>query len=333
MTQPRLRVLILGGYGFFGGNLVRLLADEPRLTLIVAGRSLTKAQDFCRRVPTKGETIPAAIDRDGDIEASLRTLAPHIVVDASGPFQSYGEKGDADPLSRDPRGDRPLARTTWISPMPRPSSRASARSIRPPRTKASSCFPGVSSFPVLTAAVVRRLAQGMEQVESITGGIAPSPYADVGLNVLQAIAGYAGQPVKLTRNGQPALGYGLTESLRFTICPPGCMPLRNTRFSLVDVPDLQVLPPLVAGRAVGLAGRGASARNPASCVEWPRLARALEGLAVALALGSTVSSRHRLSPLGRASRRHVRARRGRARPIASPSPAPGICWPRARMVP
>ena len=87
MTQPRLRVLILGGYGFFGGNLVRLLADRPRLTLIVAGRSRTKAQDFCRRVPTKGETIPVAIDREGDIEASLRTLAPQIVVDASGPFK------------------------------------------------------------------------------------------------------------------------------------------------------------------------------------------------------------------------------------------------------
>ena len=53
--------------------------------------------------------------------------------------------------------------------------------------------------------------------------------------------------MKLTRHGQPSLGYGLTELLRYTICPPGCMPLRNTRFSLVDVPDLQVLPPLWPG--------------------------------------------------------------------------------------
>ena len=42
-----LKVLILGGYGTFGGRLAQLLADEERLTLIVAGRSLAKAQAFC----------------------------------------------------------------------------------------------------------------------------------------------------------------------------------------------------------------------------------------------------------------------------------------------
>jgi hypothetical protein len=246
MTQPRLRVLILGGYGFFGGNLVRLLADEPHLTLIISGRSLAKAKDFCRHVPVHGETIPAAIDRDGDIEASLRTFAPHIVVDASGPFQSYGQRGDADPY-------RVIRAAIAVGAHYMDLADASAFVAgvgtldQSAKDKGVFVLSGVSSFPVLTAAVVRRLAQGMEHVETITGGIAPSPYADVGLNVLQAIAGYAGQPVKMTRNGQPALGYGLTESLRVTICPPGRMPLHNTRFSLVDVPDLQVLPPLWPG--------------------------------------------------------------------------------------
>ena len=37
------RILIIGGYGTFGGRLVQLLADETRLTLIVAGRSREKA--------------------------------------------------------------------------------------------------------------------------------------------------------------------------------------------------------------------------------------------------------------------------------------------------
>ncbi len=55
---------------------------------------------------------------------------------------------------------------------------------------------GVSSFPVLTAAVVRKLAEGTSGIESITGGIAPSPYAGVGLNVIRAIASYAGKPVR-----------------------------------------------------------------------------------------------------------------------------------------
>jgi hypothetical protein len=103
---------------------------------------------------------------------------------------------------------------------------------------------GVSSFPVLSAAVVRKLSQDMTCLETIRGGIAPSPYAGVGLNVIRAIASYAGKPLSLIRNGKPATAYALTETMRYTICPPGYLPLRNTLFSLVDVPDLKVLPGL-----------------------------------------------------------------------------------------
>jgi Domain of unknown function (DUF4166) len=100
---------------------------------------------------------------------------------------------------------------------------------------------GVSSFPVLTAAVVRRLYSGLARVDSIRGGIAPSPFAGVGENVIRAISGYAGQPIQLVRDGKPSQGHPLTEQMRTTIAPPGRLPLRNTLFSLVDVPDLRAL--------------------------------------------------------------------------------------------
>jgi hypothetical protein len=102
----------------------------------------------------------------------------------------------------------------------------------------------VSSFPVLTAAVARRLARGLAKIETIVGGIAPSPYAGVGMNVIRAIASYSGKPLALVRGGRPAVGFAMTESVRYTISPPGHLPLRNIRFSLVDVPDLHVLPEL-----------------------------------------------------------------------------------------
>ena len=38
----------------------------------------------------------------------------------------------------------------------------------------------------------------MTRVDAIAGGIAPSPYAGLGPNVIRAIAGYAGKPVTLT---------------------------------------------------------------------------------------------------------------------------------------
>src|ERR1051325_1809816 len=84
------KVLILGGYGTFGGRLAQLLADENELTLLIAGRSREKAQDFCARLEASATLIPLAFDRDGDIESALRQSTPDLVVDASGPFQFYG---------------------------------------------------------------------------------------------------------------------------------------------------------------------------------------------------------------------------------------------------
>ena len=101
---------------------------------------------------------------------------------------------------------------------------------------------GASSFPVLTAAVVREMAKEMDIV-SIKGGIAPSPYAGIGLNVMRAVIGYAGGPVQLFRDGRITQATGLGESMRFTVAPPAKLPLRKVHFSLVDVPDLRIIPP------------------------------------------------------------------------------------------
>ena len=60
-----LRVLILGGYGTFGGRLARLLADEARLTLIVAGRSLQQAEAFCAALPAQSHVDPGGVRSRG----------------------------------------------------------------------------------------------------------------------------------------------------------------------------------------------------------------------------------------------------------------------------
>jgi hypothetical protein len=72
-------------------------------------------------------------------------------------------------------------------------------------------------------------------------GIAPSPFAGVGANVVRAIPSYAGQPVGLKRDGARTTARPFTESVRYTIASPGRLPLNRTLFSLVDVPDLQAL--------------------------------------------------------------------------------------------
>ena len=232
-----MKLLIVGGYGTFGGRIVQLLENEPRLELIIAGRSLARAEAYCKeRGTTKARLVPAMVDRDGDLGAQLSVLRPDIVVDASGPFQAYGE-------GRYRLVEACIAARIHYLDLADGSDFVAGVSAFDATARAAGIMvlSGVSSFPVLTAAVVRRLSAGMARVESILGGIAPSPFAGVGENVIRAIASYAGRPVRMMRDGGPAEGYPLTEQMRYTIAPPGRVPVRNTLFSLVDVPDLRAL--------------------------------------------------------------------------------------------
>lgn len=231
-----MKVLILGGYGVFGGRLAELLADRAELELVIAGRSRARAQAFCADYPGPARVTPLALDRR-DIARGLEALRPDLVVDASGPFQDYGE-------DRYGVVEACIAQGVDYLDFADSADFVFGISRFDAACKAAGVFvlSGVSSFPVLTAAVLREMEQEM-QVVSVTGGIAPSPYAGVGLNVMRAVTGYAGGPVKLLRDGRQVEAVGLAESMRFTVAVPGKMPLDNIRFSLVDVPDLQVIPP------------------------------------------------------------------------------------------
>jgi hypothetical protein len=219
MSAERLRVLILGGYGTFGGRLVRLLADEPRLTLLVAGRSLDKAKAFIRSVEAKATLEPVAMDRNGDTDGVLSALTPDLA-DAT---TFVAGISSLDPIARD-RGVFALS--------------------------------GCSSFPALSFAALDALKPGFTSIATVTAGIAPSPKVRMGLNVIKAVSSYAGKPVALTRGGKQATGYGLTDGVRRTIAPPGGIPLKSRRFVLADAPDLAFLPGALPGLRSTFTGAG-----------------------------------------------------------------------------
>ena len=60
--DARLRVLILGGYGFFGARLARLLADIAGVETIVGGRDLAKARAVAASLSVRaGKVNPALV--------------------------------------------------------------------------------------------------------------------------------------------------------------------------------------------------------------------------------------------------------------------------------
>lgn len=260
-----LTVLIVGGYGTFGGRLCDLLADEPRLTLIVAGRSLAKAEAFCRR-PSEARLVPARLDRDADVAAAVAALRPDIVVDASGPWQSYDRDHYAVVEAA------LAANADYMDLADEPGFVAGIGAFDAEARRAGVfALSGVSTFPVLSGAAVGALAVDLARIDAIRAGIAPSPFAGVGLNVIRAIASYAGKPVRVLRDGQWVDGVGMVDSIHRAITVPGHVPLPRLRFALVDVPDLEVLPlafPTVRDVFIGAGPRPAALHALLRALAW-----------------------------------------------------------------
>ncbi|BCE02498.1 SDR family oxidoreductase [Marinicellulosiphila megalodicopiae] len=231
-----MKIIIIGGYGVFGGRLVELLFDVVDLEIVVSGRNLSKAEVFCQGFNGQSTIRALYVDRN-NIDETLRSECPDIVIDASGPFQSYGSNHYCVIKSC-------IKQKVHYLDFADAAAFVFGVSKFDEEAKVAGVFvlSGVSSFPVLTAAVLRNMAKTMDIVK-VQGGIAPSVFAGVGMNVMRAVLSYAGEPVTLQRNGEISHGIGLAESMRYTIAVPGKLPLNNIRFSLVDVPDLQVIPP------------------------------------------------------------------------------------------
>ena len=230
-----MKIMILGGYGAFGGRLAELLADLESADIFICGRSLEKAQQACLALKGSASYYPVQIDRI-NINSALSSHRPDVLVDASGPFQAYGADPyfaakaciDAGVHYLDLADD--AAFVIGISQL---NSTAIKNGV--------TILSGVSTCPVLSSAALREISHGIE-VRKVTGGIAPSPHAKLGKSVVGAVMAYAGGNIELTRNGQTFTAKGLTESLDYVVSPPGHKPLKSRRFSLVDIPDLQILP-------------------------------------------------------------------------------------------
>ena len=228
-----MNVLIIGGYGFFGDKLSNLLANETGIHIIIAGRSLNKAQTACEKY-TQAQAIfsPLRFDRSKDIAAQLAGHDLDLIIDVSGPFQNYGERPYAVIDYAISAGIHYLDiadGADFVAGVSQFDSDAKRKKL--------TVLTGVSTYPVLTSCAVDRLAADLDSVTHIRAGIAPSPHNDMGRSVVDAISSYAGKPFPVLKDGLQVQAHGLTDGITRTICAPGKLPLDPLLFSNVDVPD------------------------------------------------------------------------------------------------
>lgn len=229
LTHQPLNVLVLGGYGNFGTRIVKALANDPGIQLVIGGRNMARAKALARETGADVEAM--AVDAtDAQLATKLKAGNIGLVIHTAGPFQAQGYAVaeacvDAGAHYIDLADGR-----RFVCDFP---AAMRARFVAAQRCAIS----GASTVPALSSAVIDHLTQGWQAIHTIDVCIAPAQTAPRGVATLESVLSYCGVPVDIWREGrwQQALGWANPVPVRFPRMQP-------RRAALCDIPDLELFP-------------------------------------------------------------------------------------------
>lgn len=220
------RVLILGGYGYFGGLIARMLALEENIEVVVAGRDGAKAQAFAESI---GAFWMALDVEKEDFPEALKVAAPQLVIHTGGPFQERGYGVARACIAQGCHyidlGDG----RTFVGGIAELDAAARAAGV--------CVVSGASSVPALTSAIMDRYAPQFARIEEVDYAIATAQRTNPGMATTAAILGYAGKPFTTLQDGREKTVYGWQSLTAWKYPELGWRLLGNC-----DVPDLALFP-------------------------------------------------------------------------------------------
>jgi len=227
------KVVVLGGYGNFGKRIVENLTSIEDITVIIAGRNLSKSSALVANLEntSAAKLEPLVIDIFADdFKEQLAILSPYLVIHTSGPFQGQDYRVPTACIECgahyiDLADDR-----RFVCDIAELDNEAKDKGVL--------IVSGASSVPGLSSAVVERYQNQFSTIESINLAIAPGNKAERGLATVEAILSYTGHPLNVFKEGRWQDVYGWMDSKVNDF--GGFVGKRH--LANVDVPDLELFP-------------------------------------------------------------------------------------------
>ena len=228
------RVLILGGYGNFGKRITQSLSVTAGLTLLVAGRNISKSQQLCRdlvRGGAVGELIPVLLDlNSSELVETLRGFSPDLVIHTGGPFQGQDYRVPEACIAVgshyiDLADDR-----RFVCDISALNKQAIDQGVL--------IVSGASSVPGLSSAVVDNFAERFSELDEIDFSIVPGNKAEKGEATVRGILSYTGHPFKVFSRGDWVNQYGWMAPRRVHFGDT----IGRRWLANVDIPDLELFP-------------------------------------------------------------------------------------------
>ncbi len=222
-------VLIIGGYGNFGSFIARMLAPEASVQLIIAGRSLSKAEALLKTLEAAHNPEAAQLDISHGLNEALHRIQPDIVIHTSGPFQAQSYHVAEACIGYGCHYIDLADGREFVCGINALNTHA--------KEKAVLVCSGASSVPCLTGAIIDKHVGEFASLESVEYAITTAQLTNRGLATIRAVLSYAGKPFTTLIDGkmQPVYGWlGLTKRKFWKM---------NLRLlGNCDVPDLALFP-------------------------------------------------------------------------------------------
>lgn len=223
-----LRVLVLGGYGNFGGYVCRALAGDARIQLIVAGRSKAKAEAFAVGLTAANPAEAAAVDI-ADPAAAMSACRPDLVIHTVGPFQRQDYRVAEAAIACGAHYCDLADARAFVAGVGSLDVAARAAGV--------AVIAGASSVPCLTAAYLDAALAEFAAIERVDYGISAAQQTNRGLGTASAILSYVGRPFTTLRDGAMRRVFGW-QGIHSEVYPE----LGRRWFGSCDIPDLALFP-------------------------------------------------------------------------------------------
>ncbi len=234
LIENKPTVLVLGGYGNFGARICTLLAQDPHLHVIIAGRNKHKAQKLVDKISHANPSANiSALQIDwllDDFPVLLQKAHPQVLIHTAGPFQGQDYKVANTCIALNIHYLDLSDGREFVTHIVELDEKAKKNEV--------AVISGASSVPGISSVVIEHYAHKFGILREIDFGIAPANKIERGDALIQAILGYTGKPFLRLENGKWVTVFGWQNVHRHYYGDN----LGLRWHANCDIPDLVLLP-------------------------------------------------------------------------------------------
>ena len=221
------KIVVLGGYGTLGRQICSMLAKDPAIECVVAGRDAKRGSAFAGSIGAGFRLVD--IQQAAALPAVLQ--GAFAVVDASGPFQG---RGYAVPEACFARG----VHYADVADAREYVAGFSSLLDGAARAKGSLLVTGAGTIPAAAAALIDSMTDRFDRIDEIHTAVSIGNRDARGPAALRAILSFAGRPLSMLEHGgwRDVYGWSRPQTVRYPA------PIGKRRVYLADGADLDIFP-------------------------------------------------------------------------------------------